>query len=1569
MGLKMRLIWDNRGRTNVRLIMLVFAVLSGIAAAILYFPPLLTSTSEEPTRGDITFIDGAGNPLRCILEISGDGVKSVRKENASFVRWNNVSRTRIKFDALDSKNLSVSLRISGNSPGGRVTLENYGASMPGGVESAAPGTPVKYLEIDASNVSITRMDVIIGFTDAEVAGLDMSSLVLCRYDKASQVWSEIPARIDAKRNLLSAMVDSFTVFAIAARTGERIVIRDSKMAPVIGGISTFDESKNLKKTQESSAVSTADIPDNGELDVDAIRTKNVAVKLKINRPASGEIVLDNYGRKNPVKKEPPGKAIKYVGISANLSFDSAEVRISYTNKELGNEDENRLVIYHWNGASWDALPTVVDDVNNMLTATTTSLSPFAVSATGGSKTIHVSTNRYSITSFNNASVPLSGYDSDNGSFTFTGGALVMDTDGLPVSGENVYYEIRSAAAVLKANGTIATGPNGLVLFSYNTIRDFTSDTDPDYGTWTVKASLANSTNINETTGVNIPITGYTSGCSKGYCHHNPGDINNAGSTQTSPRSPYIDKFGISGTGLSMAAGAHIGRNHGAVACVTCHPGYGNSSDMTVDNHSSLTCDNANCHGSYGASWPIPIPSCYGANCHPRLNRNLTNITTLATINGITNTSIYSTTNNSTVIPYSVHNGTQYSNTTGVPCWMCHGPMHNITKPDFLAANRNNITEYTQCTSCHNAYSRHNNSVSCTICHSQDAHLIKIFAQNATYINGSNSTYRGNCTNCHQNSSFWDALLSQPKAGNQTTKDPPQVAVPLEHSDDSSSGAKWNKTAPGYWTNSDQLTWCKYCHGETMHKTSALGRPSLWEGDNIVNSSFATGNGSWCAGCHWQLYASGTSVYNDMVNNFSNDSLVVPPEITGNSTNTNTSIYEYTNHSKYIQYTFLNDSTCSRCHGYRYGFTTMTQLMHNQSRVGGPNCVDCHDTDGIVLLSHVNVTAANDTSAIHKSLNSGASASNTTPYYSNNKRCWACHGDGTEPATPDAHPTNYRNPYNCTDCHIDNASRNTNFTPNNTILLVDEHYWNGTNLTTSRVTTCYDCHNITEMLLSANDPDNGSGSVYGGANGGSQSVSHYGKNRSDLAALQNTTAYCAYCHQNTSTAFPVSNTSISNHTSTPSTPDCNEANCHVGGRIHNSSLNKTINCVNCHTSIVNETVLGYNNNSAPTGQNMTLSRDTEVSAVVWLDVESPGKYMYARHANPNSTGGYSGAEGSARNSNYVCLNCHSNIIRANGDWRNQNWDTNRNCKTCHDLWASDPYYPNGVMIYQVPNAHNLSLPRCTDCHTILTPTTFSSHENYNSLLVPPDAYGKVPRVGSDLNSSKHYRMTLNTSSGYPNEEKGCIVCHTNATFTIDYSVDPINITITDYNGSHEWNSEPYCTSCHPLSGGGTGPDPTNHIFSDLKEQNNSACYDCHSPDRYGHSITTPSCMECHFNFSKVNELREPTKYVNGTMYNQSVHSGLNCTQCHTGGGHPPQQNKRKACEDCHAYQNDPKNETDRHNVTGNPNTYMYGGLSVVNITDCTTCHDSGLYTNATSAYGYNKTRNCGYCHTYPDKKYS
>jgi hypothetical protein len=168
-------------------------------------------------------------------------------------------------------------------------------------------------------------------------------------------------------------------------------------------------------------------------------------------------------------------------------------------------------------------------------------------------------------------------------------------------------------------------------------------------------------------------------------------------------------------------------------------------------------------------------------------------------------------------------------------------------------------------------------------------------------------------------------------------------------------------------------------------------------------------------------------------------------------------------------------------------------------------------------------------------------------------------------------------------------------------------------------------------------------------------------------------------------------------------------------------------------------------------------------------------------------------------------------------------------------------------------------------------------------------------------------------------------------------------------------------------------------------------DCHNRGRiHDENLTIPTwewdeqCDDCHY---KLNNSDVEEYYVNETMFNQAVHRDVNCTLCHVYIADQPTnwhpiaeyywkwcecchsyaEYYWKWCECCHSYQTDPINESDRHNVTTTPSTYSVRGTNVLDITDCTTCHNATAY-NATVDYytTIDTTNECRYCHAYPDK---
>ncbi len=1833
---------------SVPLLILVLAIMASLL--IIYSTPVLTI--EKRTSGNLTFSDGSGNLINGMIEISMTGAPSGGRSNVNSITWRNAPNAWIYFDAIGTKSISINLRISGDTPNGRVSLENYGgAVLPAGVDEPAPGMPVKYVELHSTGVSFTNADVSIHYTNAELKGLDEKSLVI--YSYYGGAWNEQPSKVDPAKNVVTATVDSLTIFAVSTGVPDEIVVRDARNKPVISHIRTYDELRNLKKDVRTSALETANVTGNGELEVDALESKNVAVSLKIKAVNRGEVVLDDFGKMNPVSSALPGMAVKYVEIGAkNISFSSADITIQYTDAELNGGSEDALTIYHWNGASWDAVPTIIDKVNKTLSATTASLSLWGVATlyqqalrcdagtsigvdttnftcgtastpydigllmdntAGTSTTIRIGTaangpwvyayfinNTEFSTDVNvtgySASISMRvttagrtdygwyelGYYDPNGvagnmegnfvglfnstaarttatvqtayAISFGGKSGIIPanhklairvwTNATGGTDRPYFYSFSTAAAanssvyitIAYANayisGYVTNKSSGLPLSGItvqtNTSLTATTDASGYYiftglsnGTYIVSASLygydtnsttktvadANVTNANislspsasyqlsgyvtdqssgnpisgaiiktntslmtttNATGyysftvynwthlITASKTGYTSNSTaitvngapvnnanisllafqprilvatnryvilddplttgktaqtaagfalapftgwstnqwsgnqtqiRGYAlviDENGMPINNtnvtfvlrnwnSAVTNTSPNirtnsnglanytfdmnaANYYGNWNITATAIGKSDskgfiynwfGCQAGgcEDHTSRSVGTATPSIQNSpytlgreTVISQNGAHSTTNDCAGCHRSYGGTGggtqftgqPIQTADVHKTDtcitCHATITTHTTNqpIKSCSNCHNRTDLSDKNTTGGSPL--RSNYSGlvasTGHNPNSTIPCIICHGPMHNITKPDesqrFL---KNNDTESTQCTFCHQSYNLHNNTVNCTLCHSDDAHAIKVFAQNATYITlniDNPSTARGNCTNCHQNNTFYSILKSQPNATNQTGRNPPQVAVPLEHSNNNSAGTRWNQT-PGYWTNSLQLSWCLYCHGNTTHSATALGWPAEFDGINVVNSSISL-TASWCSSCHWQGYTNGSDTYDSTINTFNGESLPVPPEITGNDTyGANKSKPEYFNHTGI---SIKSDNSCYGCHRNGTSALSITGFMHDltdvSTRVSGPDCIGCHDYTKTDQDALHRINNSDMKKGVHANLNKNTT--NSTNISADNKKCWGCHtSNGSEPRP---YYLNYydmgdrfANPYKCYDCHNSTGKAYANVS---TAPQVYQHFKGGSNVTAANASdnssSCVICHDLNELKVSYSEND-----IY---NSGLSNASHYTKNRTDLRTWDSgRAANCSYCHQNTSTAFSVAmfdaayNSSIKNH-STANLPTCYNATCHKSGWIHNSTLDRPA-------------------------------------------------------LNATNTSSY-------------CRNCHPD------KWKHNN---TLDCGSCHfNSSSKDTIHP---VKYLLQNASygtgNSTAVTCITCHqTTIVDARLSQ--------VPP----KIP--SSLHHSDNASNGTLWNSTAYwtpTNPLTACIYCHNDTKHNTSALGRPAGWQGNNVVNS-SFSSGTWCASCHykNYSGGGKNyadmtqafssanlsvpPEITNgsyaiRIFNrsnyynhSLKGYTDEICRLCHginlssasSVSDLMHNISGSSCTGCHYSFEAMNNTTRPDRYVDPVMYNTSLHRSLSCTNCHTQGHR--NMGARKACEDCHAVQANPVTDKDRHNITASPSTYFVGASNVVMITDCTTCHSASLYNTATATYGYWKPKDCDYCHTYPDK---
>ncbi len=568
-------------------------------------------------------------------------------------------------------------------------------------------------------------------------------------------------------------------------------------------------------------------------------------------------------------------------------------------------------------------------------------------------------------------------------------------------------------------------------------------------------------------------------------------------------------------------------------------------------------------------------------------------------------------------------------------------------------------------------------------------------------------------------------------------------------------------------------------------------------------------------------------------------------------------------------------------------------------MGGPCCVSCHNVTASGGSRKVDISVMSQTNSIHAGLNSGVN----TSLNPDNKRCWACHGNGTEPSE---HPDNYKDPYICPACHISGGSQVYKYNAP----IVSEHYRSGTDIkavttASTDVLACLSCHqNVDEMVLPNSDPDYGHKITdvdKDGVKGGPNCTYHYGRKRTDLQIGTPPYTNCSYCHQNASTAFPFVNTDLNNlqnHTTRVTNPSCIDTSCHDSGRIHETALakpsvdhtlctkchgdkskhNGTVECCECHGNATNK-----------------------IHPILYL----------------TSDGTFSTSNASAVN----CISCHQKTISYTGPYPPKVFDPLHHSEVnigqrWGDYWTDD-------------------LSACLYCHDDTKHDTIA--------LGRPAEWRGDNIVGSSVNDSYW-----------------CAGCH-----YVGYSNYAVMVS--------EFNT-PGLPIPPEITNGMYAPNVTGFYEHVCDDWSDALCRECHGKfvTSYGvtelmHNVSDGSCGNCHYDFRYMNNTRHaPTKYVNSTMFNASVHgpsSGIGCVDCHTTSNHPYPEHYWKWCECCHAVQSNPVDDTDRHNVISDVRNNMVGGVSVLGIIDCKTCHNATSYESAKTNFAL-----CRWCHTYPDKVY-
>ncbi len=792
--------------------------------------------------------------------------------------------------------------------------------------------------------------------------------------------------------------------------------------------------------------------------------------------------------------------------------------------------------------------------------------------------------------------------------------------------------------------------------------------------------------------------------------------------------------------------------------------------------------------------------------------------------------------------------------------------------------------------------------------------------------------------------------------------------------------------------------CQSCH-RNGYKTSPYNATTAKASINSFlhdNTTHAPTNQSGCERCHnttnrqeifhFTDYANGTSVAPGWAS-WTNGTQANCIDCHRNKTN---QAPFYALFSSSPTHTSATLDGCYNCHTDVSTHDSNPKALHYVVQApGNANCTLCHDLAG-EASKKIDVAAMNKSDSIHLNLNKDATVVKASPFYAgDSKRCWACHGNGTE---PNSHPANFKNAYKCADCHVPSGGRNTNYTPNNTILNVTEHYRGGSDIKTAAATYCTDCHNKTEMLKSNSD------TALSVTNPANDSVSHYGMKRSDIRP--GTSANCSYCHQNSSTAFEnvmlgSLNKSIYEHTEngTRNTTgrSCTNSSCHASGYIHNSTLTKpavqnwTANskdyCAPCHkagdgnatkyvyahnTSNISVVSMdcGYCHNAS--SQGATSNGALRIHSIQLTNTSATNSTCAACHRDSKYVGAsrvinthYPGAPAGKANtylSAWDCEECHGWAYGAKMHNQGLIKKPNYDCNSCHNASGASQYKANATPFVNVTRhdntSHNGANINCNSCHNNtnrLEPFHFTQWSN--GTVEAPGWSGWVN--GTRANCTVCHITYANQApffaepGTYPNWHKGnygstlndCYQCHSNLT-VLNASDIRVPVEMHNVTRAIDWGN---CNACHANKYGGA-PKVDNASLSAANSMHatidgatasniNPSCKACHGGNVSIHkNSSVNSCTYCHiagktkYGAKNVSEHILNGSYANTTV-NTSRYQQVFCDLCH---------NNSLA-----GFNDDTQgssNATAAHYGQNRSASKLMGGTT--NSTDCMFCHKNG-----------------------------
>lgn len=648
--------------------------------------------------------------------------------------------------------------------------------------------------------------------------------------------------------------------------------------------------------------------------------------------------------------------------------------------------------------------------------------------------------------------------------------------------------------------------------------------------------------------------------------------------------------------------------------------------------------------------------------------------------------------------------------------------------------------------------------------------------------------------------------------------------------------------------------CEYCHNNT-------NQPEVFHFTPWANGSVsAPGWGGWtngtqanCIDCHY----------------------------TNNDTAPFNAQSVSSGHRAQIDGAFWDIDNCYSCHTSAATQSADSKAMHSvEAAPADANCTKCHDIGG-ESSALVDVSAMNTSQSMHNNLNSlAADGGAIEPYATESKRCWACHGNGTAPTT---HPTNYRNPLACEDCHTTEGANYSDYAP----VAVTEHMPLEFNTSANVGTTsyCTDCHN--NSVATGID-----GSTIRGIN---ETTAHYGLNDtgSKLMTAGNDSLDCIYCHME-----PANNGTWGNAMLVTPT--------HKG---FDNGSQSTV-CYSCHNESDVTPLVTFHSEDVGPGQSGgpdCISCHDQTSNPKGVDVSAMNQSSYTHYGlNPSAD------DTGVSPINKACWACHGNGTRpANGEHQS-NYKDPYDCDYCHvngsapyGSWQIDEHYSGSGEI-QTNTALGVN-DSCYSCHN-----TAEMKVSYNPTYA---------NVSSD--TVAHY--SVKKDLGPDTDDAYCNYCHNNASTPFPF-VDTHNKAITEHTGNASadvtnltslncsdchstgrihnstlstptaavWTTaaSDYCAPCHLTSDAGSSLNVANEIH------NTSAgiadCGFCHDSDVFGTggayinihsdnltagaSATYDTCTECHTDAGTTFVANAVNTHYNGAAAGKA-NTAYECEECH------------------------------------------------------------------------------------------